>query len=116
MNFDEAVQAHSAWKSKLSAYIRKPDRSVNAAAVGMDNLCALGKWLHGDGAKYAADPDFAELKRQHARFHTTAAAIIQRADNGEQVQEELSIGGSSDYAKTSGAVVQLIMKMKAKSR
>lgn len=114
MNFDDAIRAHSEWKMKLSAYVKKPDKSVNAAVLAQDNACALGKWIHGEGAKYASLPEFQELKKGHAQFHQAAAAIVKRADAGEKVSEEVSLGNQSEYNKFSTQVVQLIMKMKMK--
>ena len=49
MNFDDAIQVHAAWKIKLSAYLRKCDGSLKAADVRVDNRCALGQWLYGEG-------------------------------------------------------------------
>ena len=43
MNFDDAIQAHSAWKMKLTLYIAKPDKSLNHNVVCKDNVCDLGK-------------------------------------------------------------------------
>ena len=114
MNFDEAIQAHSNWKMKLSNYVKKPDHSVNATVLGQDNACTLGKWLYGEGAKYANLPEYQELKKCHALFHQSASAIVKRADSGEKVTEEIALGAHSDYNKHSTQVVQLIMKMKAK--
>jgi hypothetical protein len=47
MDVNEAVRAHRDWKMKLSAYIRRPDGSVNAADLAKDNLCALGQGNSG---------------------------------------------------------------------
>jgi hypothetical protein len=51
MDFDEAIKAHSAWKFKLSGYLRKPDGSIKSADVVVDNKCALGQWIYGEGQK-----------------------------------------------------------------
>lgn len=114
MNFDEAIAAHANWKMKLSAYVKNPDKSVNAAVLATDNHCALGKWIYGEGLKFANLPEYQELKKGHAAFHQAAAAIVKRADAGEQVSEEVNLGAQSDYNKLSTQVVTQIMKMKAK--
>ena len=116
MDFEEAIAAHSAWKRKLSAYLRSPDHSIQAAKVGMDNQCSLGQWLYGEGRKYASDPDFSQLQKAHANFHSEAADLVRRADGGEQVSEEAGLGANSQYAKVSSQVVQLIMKIKQKAK
>ena len=114
MNFDEAIQAHANWKMKLSAYIRKPDRSVDAGVLAKDNVCALGKWIYAEGVAFSALPEYQELKNSHALFHQAASSIVKKADSGESVSDEVALGAQSEYNKHSTKVVQSIMKMKAK--
>jgi len=116
MDFDEAISAHSAWKTKLKGYLRKPDKSLNVNIVGMDNQCTLGQWLYDEGKKYSAFPEYAELRDQHADFHRAAADLAKRADAGESVSEEAALGANSPFSKLSAHVVQLIMKMKERAR
>jgi hypothetical protein len=116
MNFDEAVKAHAGWKMKLTTYLGKPDGSLKVAEIEVDNRCALGKWIHGEGAKYSSLPEFAELKAQHASFHKAAANIVTRADRGERnLTAETALGGNSEYSKCSSAVVGAIISMKHKA-
>ncbi len=114
MDFDEAIAAHSAWKNKLKAYLRKPDQSLNASVVASDNQCALGKWLYAEGAKHSALPEFKELKNLHANFHRAAGELIRRADAGESVAEEAALGANSPFSTTSTHVVQMILQLKHK--
>jgi hypothetical protein len=114
MNFDESIAAHSAWKTKLRTYLKKPDKSLVAAAIRKDDECALGKWIHGEGRRYGADPDFRELQKEHAVFHGAAADLVDRAHSGEAVAEETVLGANSSFSQVSGRVVQLIVKMKNK--
>lgn len=114
MEFDEAIAAHSAWKSKLKVYFLKPDKSLNVTTIAMDDQCALGKWLYAEGAKYASYPEFKELKAQHTSFHRAAADLVKRADAGEKVSEEAALGASSPFSHLSARVVQLILAMKQK--
>lgn len=115
MNFDEAIKAHSDWKLKLTQYVNNPNGSLKAAEIAPDNLCALGKWIYGEGQKYANLPEFKELQAIHAEFHKAAADVVRRADSGQKVTEEVVLGAKSKYAEVSGKVVSLIMKMKLKA-
>jgi hypothetical protein len=115
MNFDQAISAHSHWKSKLSAYIKKPDRSLSASEVMLDNKCDLGQWIHGEGAKFATLPEFQSLRSEHARFHKAAAEVIRKADSGKDVSEEVSIGAKSEFSSATAAVVNAIVALKAKA-
>ncbi len=111
MDFRRAIDAHVQWKSKLAAYIAKPDGSLHAATVARDDQCELGKWLHGEGQKFAAKAEFQKLVADHARFHRAAGDIIRKADSGEKVNEEISLGGKSEYSAASGSVVTALMHM-----
>jgi hypothetical protein len=114
MNFDDAINAHVAWKTKLRAYIGKPDGSLDPAAVGADNNCALGKWLYGEGKAHAATAEHKALVAEHAKFHKAAAQIIVKAKSGKNVTEEVALGSSSEFAGASAKVISLIMEMKRK--
>ncbi len=116
MNFDEAINAHAAWKLKLSAYLRNPDKSLDAKKVAVDNQCALGKWLHGEGKAYSAQPEFAQALAEHARFHKAAASVVSKADAGVNVSEEVALGGQSDFATASMNLVRALMTLKTKAK
>ncbi len=115
MNFDEAVLAHSSWKQKLKLYVEKPDRSLDPATVALDNKCQLGEWLHGEGGKYAALPEFRTLTAEHARFHKAAAELVRKANRGETVDAEVALGASSEFAKSTSGVVNALVEMKKKA-
>lgn len=115
MNFDEAIKAHASWKIKLQAYLNKPDGSLKPLEIQVDNKCDLGKWIYGEGAKHSALPEFSVLKTEHAKFHKAAAAVVTKADHGQNVSEEVALGSKSDFGNASSSVVSAIMKMKAKA-
>jgi hypothetical protein len=116
MNFDEAINAHSAWKIKLSAYLRKPDGSINASEVQQDNKCVLGQWIYGEGASWSTLPEYATLKAEHAKFHTAAAQVVTKADKGQDTSEETALGAQSAFSAASKAVVTAIMAMRRKAQ
>jgi methyl-accepting chemotaxis protein len=115
MDFDQAITAHVGWKTKLSHYLARPDGSLKAADVAGDHNCDLGKWIYGEGAKFSSLPEFSKLKQEHAHFHQSAAAVIAKADRGEQVSDEVALGGKSQFALSSNAVVTALMDMKHKA-
>ena len=86
MNFDEAIQAHAAWKVKLSAYLYKCDGSLKSADVRVDNRCPLGQWLHGEGKKYASLAEYQTLIKEHARFHLAAGECDRQGKQAARVQ------------------------------
>jgi methyl-accepting chemotaxis protein len=114
MTFDDAVNCHSEWKRKLRAYVSHPDGGMNVDEVGSNNKCKMGRWIRGDGRKYAAFPEFARLIAEHTRFHKAAADIVRRADRGQDVSSEFALGAGSEFSLSSSAVVLAIMDMKRK--
>jgi methyl-accepting chemotaxis protein len=112
MDFDQAISCHVQWKSKLAAYVAKPDHSLNAAAISRDSDCELGKWLSGEGQKYSRMPEFRKLVADHAHFHAAAADVVRKADAGRHASEEVALGSKSAYAAASNAVVTALMHMK----
>jgi methyl-accepting chemotaxis protein len=85
-DFAAAISAHIDWKMKLSNYLMNPDGSLDDKKVCVDNACALGKWLHGDGQAYREMDEqiFDELKKSHAVFHKTAGQIILHMNRGSE--------------------------------
>ena len=112
MNFDQAVNAHSAWKTKLRDYIAKHDGSLSAAAVATDNQCDLGKWIYGEGKAYERFPEYAKLKSEHAKFHKVVADVVQDVNAGKHIDEKAAMGPGSQFASLSSEVVLTIMNMK----
>lgn len=114
MDFDHAISAHSSWKAKLRTYLAKPDGSLSPSEVAQDNKCELGKWISGEAAKYSSLPEFQTVRSEHARFHKAAADVIQRADLGQNVSEETSLGAKSEFSSATTAVVSALMALKRK--
>ena len=112
MNFDDAIKSHANWKMVLTSYVRTPDRSIKADVVGDQHKCDLGHWLLGDGSHYSNRQEFRDLKEAHECFHKSAADVIRRADAGENVNSEVALGGTSQYAQCSAKVISLLMAMK----
>ena len=111
LDIKQAIDVHVRWKQKLTAYVAKPDRSLNAVALSQDNQCELGKWLHGEGQKQSNWAGYAQLVSEHARFHKAASAVVKNADAGQRMTESVSLGGSSEYSTASNTVVTMLMKM-----
>lgn len=112
MKFDDAIAAHSQWKVKLRMYISGTGEKHDPNVVCKDNLCALGKWIYGEGAKYKTDPLFEPLRISHAEFHKVAAEVIRKVDAKDKTGAETLLNGQ--YTTVSSQVVTAIIKMKGK--
>ena len=115
MNFDDAIQAHAAWKIKLAVYLKNPDGTIKSTDIGTDNRCALGQWLHGEAQKkFSSLAEYQTLMTEHVRFHRAAGRIADQANSGGQMNAEAVLGGDSEFATSSLNVVKAIRKLKSK--
>lgn len=110
MNFDEAISAHVNWKTKLRSLI-DGQGEVDTKTLATDNQCALGKWIYGEGAQFANDPNFKLLKEWHQKFHAQAGAIATKAKAGQR-KEASSLLDSAEYSGASSKVVGALMQLK----
>jgi predicted esterase len=115
VNWDDAVKTHTAWKMRLLTYIRAPSNKLDPAAVGVDNRCPLGIWLHGEGKqKLAAMPEFEILVAEHARFHQAVGSVVEQVNAGKAVPDQTVLGWESEFAASSRNVVTTITTLKRK--
>jgi methyl-accepting chemotaxis protein len=114
MNFEEAVNAHVLWKSKLRAYLVKRDGSLKPDEILLDTHCALGKWIYSEAKKYSNLPEYAALKDVHAQFHKYTAQIVAMVDSGDVKKTEEMLGAGSEFMKLSGTCVRMIQQLKLK--
>jgi methyl-accepting chemotaxis protein len=115
MNFDEAIQVHAAWKVVLSTYLRSIDGTLKAAEARVDNRCALGRWLYGEGKKYSSMAEYQILIAEHARFHRAAGEVVDSANSGQELNADRILHSESEYGIASRNVVKAIMDLKRKA-
>jgi len=111
MTFDGAIKAHSDWKVRLANYCQgRLTEPIDIQKLGLDNICELGKWLYGEGRKYARDAVFPELVQAHATFHRTAAKLASMVERGEASTALAQIQSrESDFGALSVRLVGMLM-------
>lgn len=116
MDFDKAIQAHIQWKQKLYNCISSQSiGDLNSSNICKDNLCDLGKWLHGNQPeKVVQDTTFKEIVEKHKRFHEIAGGIVKRVENSETLDADKELGIDSEYGKISSKLIALLMRMRVK--
>ncbi|MBV0934289.1 CZB domain-containing protein [Marinobacterium weihaiense] len=112
LDFKSAIEAHQRWKSRLNDVIQgRSQETLDPSTVARDDCCALGKWIHGNGgAQFSGQPEFAELKRQHAHFHVCAGHVLLLAQSGRRSDAETEIH-EGDFARISREVVLRLAQM-----
>ncbi|MDS4030581.1 MAG: CZB domain-containing protein [Candidatus Contendobacter sp.] len=105
------INAHLQWISKLTAAIyggQIPDRDV----ASVDNVCALGKWIHGEGNQlYGNAKEFAELREKHRRFHLAVGQVIDLV-NANKMDEAKAEIASGEFRQISGEVINLLSRLR----
>jgi methyl-accepting chemotaxis protein len=110
--FDEAVTAHGKWKMRLRNFAGGTE-TINPEDASKDCLCALGKWIYGEGAKHSSMEGFAHLKSEHANFHRCAGQVAQKIAEGEKKAANILLDDeNSDFNAASRRTVAAIKQFK----
>lgn len=113
MMFDDPIYMHSVWKVHFKTAIlgRKP---VDAATVGSDSDCDLGRWMHSEGAqKFAAKPGFQRAVAAHRRFHQLAGEVAAAINRKDFETAEKLVGPESDYSAASIDIVSALTEIES---
>lgn len=100
MDFHVAVHWHMAWLKKMLVDIQNPSK-LKPEEIARDDLCEIGKWIHGEAAQYVDLAEYKELKSIHQQLHkaTSQAVVLAQAGKLSEAQEYLSMHG--DFIQTS---------------
>jgi hypothetical protein len=116
MDLQEAIRAHSDWKTKLRGAITAQSQ-LDVATIARDDCCALGKWLHGESR-----PTFGPLAshqacvRKHAAFHTEASKVASTINRRNYAEAEKMLAAGTPYAQASNEVVFAIGALKREAK
>jgi hypothetical protein len=100
MNWMEIIGAHVMWKQRLTAFLSgSSTENLDPDAIRLDDRCALGKWIYGDGKAMSELPRYEEVRGLHAQFHQNAAQIVSLHLAGNTAEAEKLLNG--DYSKLS---------------
>ena len=100
MNWMEIISAHVMWKQRLVSLLAgKSEEQLDPSTIQLDNRCALGKWIYGDGQNMAELPAFEEVRGMHAQFHQLAAEVVKLHHAGDLAAAQALLQG--EYSKLS---------------
>ncbi|MFZ1107952.1 MAG: CZB domain-containing protein [Rhodomicrobium sp.] len=112
MTLEEAIQAHTIWTHKLSSYLCQCDGHLTPDEVRAHSRCTIGQWLYREGLRYYALPEYEVAMAEHARFHRIAAKIVERANEGEDVNADHILGSESEYGLAMKSVIKRAIDLK----
>jgi len=106
--FEKMIEAHTAWKSKIRAFVEGLDIGVSYEAATDHTACVLGKWYYSDGQQYMHLPLMAALGDEHMEMHQAIKRVMdaKALDDNETVAQELET-----VDKQSEKVVSILYQM-----
>ncbi|MBI4999115.1 MAG: CZB domain-containing protein [Rhodocyclales bacterium] len=110
-----AIDAHMKWKERLHDHIAgRGSEPLDEHSITRDDLCALGQWIKGEGAKaFGGTPAFEHLCSVHTRFHAAAGHVVALNAIGHQA-EALHMLEEGAYAQASDEVTVALVELFAK--
>ena len=108
---NQFINAHLQWISKLTTLIyggQIPDRDT----ASVDNACAFGKWIHGEGTQLHGNvKGFAELREKHRQFHLAVGQVIDLVNANKMDEAKIEMT-SGKFRQISGEVVNLLSRLR----
>ncbi len=111
INLMDAITAHIRWKIRLQNYFNgMSSETLDPVTLCRDDLCVLGRWLHGPGMRHFHECEaFHRLRSDHAEFHFISATVVKK------VQENDHAGATrlmdKEYAHTSHRIVHALNEL-----
>jgi methyl-accepting chemotaxis protein len=116
MDLDSAIQKHAEWRLKFRQAITKHE-TMDAAAVAKDNLCELGKWLHGEAKKvHGTLRSYAACVTAHAAFHVEAGKIAAAINAKDYAAADKMLGAGTPYAEASSVIGGAVIGLKNETK
>jgi hypothetical protein len=100
MDWMEIIGAHVMWKQRLTSFLAgESTEDLDPETIRLDDRCALGKWLYGEGSAVSELPRYEEVRGLHAQFHQYAADVVNLHLAGNSAEAEKLLQG--DYSRLS---------------
>jgi hypothetical protein len=109
---ESVVKAHIRWFQDLRKAVETGQSELAPALVASDTECEFGKWVHSELGGLCHADLFEQIKRSHADFHRTAAAILTLALDGRQADARARLGGSSELGELSKVLIQQVHELR----
>jgi methyl-accepting chemotaxis protein len=116
MDLQEAIRAHSEWKTKLRGAIAAKSQ-LDVATIARDDCCILGKWLHGESKSvFGPLASHQACMKKHAVFHKEASKVAGAINIGKLAEAQSMLESGTPYALASNEVVFAIGALKREAK
>lgn len=106
---EEAKNSHRAWTVRLERFLLGQTVDFDKNSARRDDACPLGKWLYGEGQKYAPLSEMQQLIKIHAEMHQTVGKVIDAKDVEDL---ELANQEKDKVTQYSQQILELIDRLK----
>ena len=107
MDLAGAITAHFQWNQRLHRVIDGAE-TVDVATVAKDDVCPLGRWIHGE-ARRSLDPAVHDhLRSAHAGFHVVAAEVADAAMSGRSDEARRALAFDGAFVRASSGVIRIL--------
>lgn len=106
---EEAKNSHRAWTVRLERFLLGQTVDFDKNSARRDDACPLGKWLYGEGQKYAHLSEMQQLIKLHTEMHQTVGKVI---DAKEMEDLELAKQEKDKVVRYSQQILDLIDRLK----
>lgn len=111
MDLGQAVSKHAEWKTRFRTAITK-NEAMDATTIARDNLCELGKWLHGDArSQFGTLASYRDCVAKHAAFHAEASKVAQAINARKFSEADAMLNSGTGDSTASTAVGVAIMPL-----
>jgi hypothetical protein len=112
MNFETQIQNHTRWILRLRNAIQA-NTPLNPLEVSQDNLCELGKWLHGEGkSQHKFSRKLPECVALHAAFHMAAGKAATALRSGRKDEAERLLAADAELSAISRKLAVALLELK----
>lgn len=95
-----ALAAHTQTIKALLDYI--DGREARLPSFARDGAsCLIGRWLVGEGARFADLPSYARAKDVHDQFHDAVNEVVALLDGGDKTEAMAKLRGGSPFSHLS---------------
>lgn len=107
--FDDMLEEHRMAGVSLRCGMHERVRLI-ACAFANERSCALGRWIHEEGARCDEVPELQNLRMAHADFHTTALVIAISITQGRLAEAAVMLEPDALFDSATRVLAQAVSR------
>lgn len=115
MDFQEAIDAHLAWKRHLYSGLRTGNWALaDAENLGSETECPFGQWLQQLPEGCFSNPLFNAMRKEHSEFHRAASSLSEKLNEFPSPTERMLMEGRLQEASDRLVATLNLLKLQGK--